>query len=113
MSESFWISLIAAIPGILTGLATLVIVLSKIASLHDLVDGKFTEMLKLVASSSKTEGRVDGLMEATKKTTVVEDRRETTNNDGIKQVAQEVIKEIKEIKEEIKEVKIENNKEKK
>lgn len=111
MSDAFWIAMFAAIPGILTGITGIIIVLMKVNSLHHLVNGKFTEMLQLVASSSNTQGRLDQLSENNKQVQVVRDRRNEINSvrseptNQIASAAKEIVKDIKEIKEDIKDAK--------
>lgn len=79
MSDTAWIALFAAIPPSLLALATLIAVsrgMIKISNLHDLIDGRFSEMLSVVKVNSKLEGKVETLEKViAPTTTVVTDRR--------------------------------------
>jgi hypothetical protein len=82
MNSSDIIALASIIPQILFGIAILVAVIRgnvNVSQLTKLVDGKFTEMLKLVSDTKKMEGQVETLKEVVTKpaTTIITDRRKT------------------------------------
>ena len=79
MSDTVLISVITGIPAILTSLANLILGVkgnTKITTLGNLVNGKFSEMLDIVRESSEVRGKIETLEKSlTPTTTVISDRR--------------------------------------
>lgn len=82
-SDAVWIAFFAAIPPSIIALTTLIAVLMKISNLSTLMDGKFSELLKVATTSSATQAKVETLEKIATKPTVVTDRR-TNNSSEIK-----------------------------
>lgn len=77
METTIAIALITTIPSIILAIATLISVVRsnvKLDKLEGTVNGKLTEMLKVVTSASEVKGKLDGLLEAGK-TSIIQDRR--------------------------------------
>lgn len=120
MSDAFWIAFFAAIPGIFIGITGIIALLMKVGHLHELVNGKFTEMLQLVATSSKIEGKVDVLVESTKKadTKIIENRRtdnvvSSSSNEARNASLKQIEQNTKDTKDVLDEIKQNNDKSKK
>jgi len=82
MSDALMIALISGIPAILTSLATLIFIIrgnGKINVLEKTVNGKFTEMLDAVKTSSEVKGKVDTIEKIIQPSaptaTIITDRR--------------------------------------
>ena len=81
-SETITLALIAGIPGIIGSLTNLIFVLrgnGKITVLEKTVNGKFSEMLEAVKTSSETKGKVDTIEKIIQPSaptaTIITDRR--------------------------------------
>jgi hypothetical protein len=79
MTDVIAVAIVTAVPPTILAIATLVAIIRnnyKMSTLHELVDGKFSEMLAAMTTAAKIEGKVDALhSEANRTTTVITDRR--------------------------------------